>query len=455
MKTKPPAAQALRVMAASAIFFLGLGWTSWFLVGRPLIRVMYHRAAPVAALNRIIEGQDVHALEHYYAVGAQAVWIGTLAALLLSAVFGGAVLISGLRSALARAGLAALLYLAAAEGLMRGLLFTERFGWPALRRHVLFAHSGGEVFWKLRAQWTPSVLPPPARVHPLRGWSRTEVSTANPLGLEETTLQQLERSGEKVFFYGDSYVRGGTLNPDFWIPGYLDRRRPDIDVVDLGVSGYGVDQSYLMFRETVERAERPAILFGIFLPDMDRTLLSFREWQKPRFRTRGAALDLTNVPIEPDQAAYLRAHPAPPGSFALRLLYQAANRLLSLEERELLRRRRVRQLNHRILQELQSDCGRRGLPLHVVIFYLHHHLDREDWRERALKDTARQLRIPIVDTKVILKEYARTTGTDIRLLYDYDTANGNHHSELGNQVIAEGILKVLSPEDSGRGSLPD
>ena len=308
---------------------------------------------------------------------------------------------------------------------------------PKFRTPSWYADSfTDDNFWKLTYLWSENKrIIGVGRVHPRLGWSQTDVTSANPLGLQTDTRERLSRDGKpKILFYGDSFVKGSS-DAEYQIPKYLDERIADWDVLDLGVDGYGTDQVYMMFQETHREVDDPVIIFGILTTDIDRMLLTFRAMPKPRFEI-DADGDLIEVgtPITDTKAEFTRKHP-PRLFYALNFL---CGRLVSWgPTRE--DRQKTKELAAKVIEELVTTTRERQVRLVVVLFYPKWGLQITDWREEFLKQAFRNHDIEIVDTKV---ELLRDASGDVTI--DSVYADDGHHNNLGNQMIAEGILRVLS-----------
>jgi hypothetical protein len=88
---------------------------------------------------------------------------------------------------------------------------------------------------------------------------------------------------------------------------------PDFQVLNFGVSGYGVDQAYLRYRRDVRPWKPEVVIFGVFPHDFVRTMtvysfVSFPEWEspfaKPRFAIAEGRLAIFNVPPLPPEAIF-------------------------------------------------------------------------------------------------------------------------------------------------------
>jgi hypothetical protein len=105
---------------------------------------------------------------------------------------------------------------------------------------------------------------------------------------------------------GDSFTfcfEAGDL--EAW-PHLLNEKAPDLNVINLGVSGYGLDQMYLTLVEEIDKYRPDLVIVAYIDDDLNRTLLSFRDYMKPRFCLKGDNLVLTNVPIGDPAEVYRR-----------------------------------------------------------------------------------------------------------------------------------------------------
>jgi len=118
----------------------------------------------------------------------------------------------------------------------------------------------------------------------------------------------------RIALVGDSYTFGLEVKyEDSW--GYQLERAlgPEFQVLNFGVSGYGLDQAYLRYYRDVRPWQPDVVIFGVFPHDLERTMtvytfISFPEWEypfaKPRFITNGDQLMTLNVPLLPPEAIF-------------------------------------------------------------------------------------------------------------------------------------------------------
>ena len=327
-----------------------------------------------------------------------------------------------------------------AECLLRAFLYVDFLKIPAWRNPALYAgYSDDDAYWELHhhfdGEWYPNSSD---MIHPVLGWSQDRIRAGNPLGLFDDTVSRLSSEKRKILFYGDSYVKGGAES-DFQLPVFLTNQMKNTAVVDFSVGGYGLDQSYLMFTLTHEKARKPYILMVILFDDLDRSILSVRTYQKPYYVLENNLLKLSGVPVDTDPVHYLRTHPPKIRSYLAGYASQTLRRKSKSLDSYLSRIPEKQQINSAILAQLKRDCLEKQYPLEVVIFYDPTSLQVSTWQERFLKEKLEELQIPYFDTKPILLAYANAHNIPLLQLYDATW----HHNNLGNSVLGQKLLEHL------------
>ena len=325
--------------------------------------------------------------------------------------------------------------LAAEVGLRISLLFPK----SPTRNPELFAnYYYDDDYWRLQMMWAPpDQRPKLEHTHPLLGWSQVKVSPENPLGLSDTTRKRLVDDGrKKILFYGDSYV-AGSGDSDHRLPKYMEDRMPGTEVLDLGVGGYGTDQSYLLFRETWRMTGgKPAIIMGVLTEDMDRAVLDIRTAPKPHLAPGAKGrLQPRDGPLPRDPNEWLEKHPLRIKSYlASLLLHQVRDREYNPRQEE------VKRLNHPIIEAVDMTAEDEGLELLYVIFYATGRITRPDWREAFLKEELARLSIRYLDTRLPIDAWCRKTRRPVEDLYAPD----GHHNNLGNSVIGDALVETMT-----------
>jgi hypothetical protein len=335
---------------------------------------------------------------------------------------------------LALFSLAVLGPVAAEVGLRISFLFPNS---PTRNPELFRNYYYDDDYWRLQYLWHPPTYQAGnEHTHSLLGWCQTKVSAENPLGLFEATQKRLVDDGKKkILFYGDSYVAGFTDN-DHRLPVYMGDRMPGIEVLDLGVGGYGTDQCYLLFRETWRMAGgKPRIIMGVLTEDMDRSLLNMRTWPKPLLQPGAAGRLQPREPLPRDPQEWLEKHPlAIKSYFACLLLQQLRSRENNPRKEEVMR------INRHIIEAVSMTSKDEGLELLYVIFYGPAVINRRDWREEFLKEELGRRSIRYLDTRLSMDAWCRKTGRPITDLYAPD----GHHNNLGNSVIGDALIETMT-----------
>ena len=104
---------------------------------------------------------------------------------------------------------------------------------------------------------------------------------------------------ERFLFIGDSFTQGLYVedHENFaWLFGA--RHRPDAQVLNLGVSGYGPDQMLLLYESIGRRYHPDVVVMGFYVRGLYRAQASFTYYAKPWFEpAEDDALVLHGVPV--------------------------------------------------------------------------------------------------------------------------------------------------------------
>ena len=149
------------------------------------------------------------------------------------------------------------------------------------------------------------------RPHPTRGWTVAPHAHETVDGFSYTTNERAYRSLSAytpdpakytVLAIGDSFTFGIDTNDTATWPYLLQQRDSRLNVINLGVGGYGIDQMYVTLRETIHEYRPRLVIVAFVGDDVRRAFLSFRDYKKPRFVLRQGLLQLMNTPVgAPDE----------------------------------------------------------------------------------------------------------------------------------------------------------
>jgi hypothetical protein len=250
----------------------------------------------------------------------------------------------------------------------------------------------------------------------------------------------------RVACSGDSFAFGdGVADEDTWCH-HLSLLDPRIEAVNLGQSGYGVDQAFLRFRRDARDLELDAHLFSFIGPDLTRAgRSSFHGFAKPVFRLEGGELVLEGVPV-PERGPALR-----------RVALGWLERLRSSEfvrrgRKKLFGRRhppmrerieRVGPVVARLFEELHRESTERGVQTVFVYLPLSSEIEEDGpWRGWVQEYFAGSP-LPLVDLTDALRAAPEAEARGYYLRDEVPA--GGHLSEQGNAWAAHQLYEALRP----------
>jgi hypothetical protein len=324
-----------------------------------------------------------------------------------------------------------------------------------IRRPENFADGDSDDdYWKLHYQWQdPATVGSANHPDPVTGWTGSNIEP----GTYEHANEPVIRGRRLVLLYGDSFAQCNTP-PEECFQTLLDESEfgAHYCLLNYGVGGHGLDQMYLLLEHSIDRfADRdPIVIVSVMVEsDLDRSVLSFRDWPKPRLDVIGGEL-VSRGPVTTDVSAYLAAHPVSIKSYLWRyLLFNPSPWLRRLRMR--LKNtapivREKRELNRRILVEIERSLARRRLRHFFLVFHSEegalHTWDAFAWQEAMVRDVCRELGTPLVDTRDFLAFAAGGSSARCAELYGHSGNVAGHHNAAGNLVCFEAIRQGLRGE---------
>lgn len=283
------------------------------------------------------------------------------------------------------------------------------------------------------------------------GGSRPDL---NSDGYRDTEFTPERRRARRVLFLGDSFVMGEALAPEETLPHQLERLLgPDTRVYNLGVTGYGPDQSLLRYRYDGARLAHDDVVLALF-PGND-----FQDLVKNRLVESGAdgALRWTDTnPVRERLPAFRLAlvfRRATRGPLAdadrelAALLFTDAYDLMAVQAQEVVERK-VR-LMRAVLAGFVAQSSAYGARLTLLLIPTVKAIEKLGYfdqrgvpRERALFDLeraaeiARDLGIHTVDLSLPFR-----THRDDGLYIPRDGHLSTRGAELAARVLATGAFQ--------------
>jgi hypothetical protein len=160
--------------------------------------------------------------------------------------------------------------------------------------------------------------------HPVRGWAvrpnirddnayegkRLYTNSRGLRGFQEFSYHKPEGT-IRIVVLGDSFTFGHEVGDEETYSYHLGQMLPGVEILNLGVHGYGHDQMLLYLKEEGVKYDPDVVLLGFISEDRLRNSLCFRDYAKPCFELMNGKLELRNVPI-PTPEAMLRLEPFRP-----------------------------------------------------------------------------------------------------------------------------------------------
>jgi hypothetical protein len=104
----------------------------------------------------------------------------------------------------------------------------------------------------------------------------------------------------RIVAVGDSFTFGLDVDPDENFAALLDAH-VGLEVLNMGVPGYGIDQAYLKYMEFGKKYQPDVLLFGIYVSDYERSSIGFTGAAKPQIKLRDAVLNVVGRPVASPQ----------------------------------------------------------------------------------------------------------------------------------------------------------
>ena len=209
-------------------------------------------------------------------------------------------------------------------------------------------------------------------------------------------------AGERrIVVVGDSYTFAGRYDPilpairdDEIYTAVVERGLPRSTVINLGVPGYATDQMLVTLDEEGWRYQPDIVIVTLFVDNLYRSLLNFRDYAKPRFDLDGGRLVKRNVPIPPPEELEGTLSRRPPLSYAwmtARVSFRRlANQIAPMGWME------VDRVNFAILNAFQEEVARRHAKLLVVMIPSPELDPRPHRSERIVEAWSRKTGVPLL-----------------------------------------------------------
>jgi len=129
---------------------------------------------------------------------------------------------------------------------------------------------------------------------------------------------------KRIAFLGDSFVWGYDCDQGQRFTDLLKKEYPNIEILNLGVSGFGTDQEYLLLKKNFD-AIAPDLVF-LLMEDGDNTYdnrqnFVYNAYFKPYYTVSEGVLTLKGIPVPKSIAAHIKTNIFFRSSYFLRYLF--------------------------------------------------------------------------------------------------------------------------------------
>lgn len=244
----------------------------------------------------------------------------------------------------------------------------------------------------------------------------------------------------RIVALGDSFTFGhGVESADTYCQ-VLENDLPNTEVINLAVSGFGTDQQLLMLRKEGFKYQPDLVILGLYLGDVFRNALHYRNRPKPYFVLRDSELVLANVPVPTE---------LPTRPWTTQLLNRS--RLYSLASKRTVRLAQHYgfgaswRLTEKIVEAMAAEVRSQGAELLVVVIGAETRVYGSGLKKHAhvvaiehLVELLQRIDVEYIDTTPRFVEVAASGGD--RLYYAHD----GHFTPAGHALTARLIEEHLT-----------
>lgn len=330
---------------------------------------------------------------------------------------------------------------------------------PALQR-VTEYRSDQNTYWKLKfldnLENSPSVTgelgKPLLEIDPVLGWvPKANLNLVNEDGQRITTNGDGFRAGHdyehspdklNILVIGDSFTFGSDADDGSVWPTILQNRRSEWNVINLAVPAYGTDQMLILLRQYISTYKPDIVIAAFISDDLNRAMLNFRTYHKPRFVLENGMLQSvsTEIPTVEKTIEALRQE-LDHGSIFYRVkligLLSNATHWIKKIYRETLTKERSK-LNLRLFEEMKLTAD--GHQAKFIAIYLPNHLDVSHPKSVSYGEVF--LNHLKADTDIF------TINPRPEFLTRYPSYSGGHYKLRGATIIADTVDRAVNEKFS-------
>jgi hypothetical protein len=160
--------------------------------------------------------------------------------------------------------------------------------------------------------------------------TRLITAVNNTLGFRDA--EPVTNSHPGLMFLGDSFVWGYDVEAPERFTDKLRARHPEWNIYNLGVSGYGTDQEFLLLQMEFERY-RPRLVFVVYSTETDegdnRMNFRYEGYYKPYCLVVSNRLEIAGIPVPKSERVFVAEHRRLASFYVARLVVRAWFKLTS------------------------------------------------------------------------------------------------------------------------------
>lgn len=268
----------------------------------------------------------------------------------------------------------------------------------------------------------------------------------NKLGLRQSSEFELKSTKKTLGFFGDSFLENLRLPTPFILTELLSKALPQFNVLNFGIEGYGIDQSYLFWKASPVKVDH---VFYLFIENDLRDI----------FQSKLFSLDSKgNLALSIQEPSMLKQFL---GKFYLTYFFIESYYLVlrkmekhseyrgvldsktSYFKKDVLEKR-LERIEDRMAIRIPEDKKEATVAIFKKIL--------AKWKEEVLKSGA-SFSVIIGPSLIDLKRSKALIDSSYNILYlskkgnkDHFFKNDGHWNELGNKVAAEAITKWIKSD---------
>lgn len=259
-----------------------------------------------------------------------------------------------------------------------------------------------------------------------------------------------------VLLYGDSFA--ACYMEDGCFDHILNNDTPfskNHYLLNYGVGGYGLDQIYFLFKNSIDNYKKPFVVISLMTLDLDRSALTVRDVPKTYFTIENDMLILHERPSPfHDREAYNEKNkPQILSYFYRRVLYSSALKklmpdwLISYLKKEKYYTQKKIRLNEKILLAIIKELKSRDLD---YVFLIFHPIkvagvgaldeDVSDWRNPFIRNILEEQNAPYIWSRDIILQNMKAEGLT---LDDYFIPNDGHPTIHQKELLVNRIKEYV------------